>query len=255
MLKLSKSRINTYIQCSKKYKYCYIDKIQVPTPISMIEGSALHAIVESVLMGTASPEQASDDFWSTVCLEETAYPDAASVETAKVSILNESNKFLSQIGQVDVYDVETYLEYPLTNIETGEIHPDIILRGFTDLMVHDGDATRIVDIKTSSRRPMEYQADRSFDLDVYGYLAALSMDLMPELQIPMSLLYLVRTREPKVMWLNSYRDTTDFIRLYDTVLNVAAGIQNGIFVRSQGFMCASCPYETMCYPQRSLQAA
>ena len=59
-LLLSKSRLNTYCLCPEKYRLTYVEKI-VPekTAIPLIEGSALHHIVENCLVyGKTVPNMA-----------------------------------------------------------------------------------------------------------------------------------------------------------------------------------------------------
>ncbi len=43
------SQMNTYINCGRKYKYRYIDKIKAPRNDNLIVGSAHHEYFENVL--------------------------------------------------------------------------------------------------------------------------------------------------------------------------------------------------------------
>ena len=242
-MKLSKSRIACYTQCPMKYRLRYLDDITVPATPAMIEGSALHAIVEAGLRAE-DISRASNDYWSTLSLFDTAYANDQSMEEAKVKVLGEARRFLELIGPLNVYDVETYMEGHLTNPVTGEVDFGIVLHGYADLLIADDTGTRVVDIKTSARTPSVSAADRSIDLDVYG---ALFTQTFGHNDVDADLLYLVRTREPKTLWLRSYRDPFDFQRLFETVQQVHYGITHELFWRSPSMLCASCPYCGLCF--------
>ena len=47
--KLSKSKINAYLQCPRKFRYRYIDEIKVPQTIYFKMGSDVHQIAEDFI--------------------------------------------------------------------------------------------------------------------------------------------------------------------------------------------------------------
>ena len=177
-LLLSKSRLNTYCQCPEKYRLTYVENIRSErTPVALVEGSALHHIVEkSLVYGKNIPDIAkvsSAEFWAGILWETTEYPDANAYKKAQESILAEASEFLQKIGTLNTYQMETYFEHPLVNPMTEEIDETILLRGYADIIDSPAkDVTRIIDIKTSAKSPNMEQANRALELTVYAYLVA-----------------------------------------------------------------------------------
>ena len=164
-LRLSKSKIGTFTLCPQKYQYTYVDKI-IPekTPKAMLEGSALHHVIENTIVyGDKIAEisrVASDEFWKDIELTGTEYESPEAMKKAQDSVLKEAETFLTQIDPLNPVDMETYFEYPLFNPETGEVHENILLRGYMDLIdCTDDGIYRVIDIKTSARTPFDWQAD------------------------------------------------------------------------------------------------
>lgn len=249
-LYLSKSRLNTYCQCPEKYKLRYIDQI-VPekTAIPLVEGSALHHIVENALVYSKVPNMAaaaSKEYWDKIDPVSVAYESEQDFKTAQENVLTEAQGFLSMIGSLNCLDMESYFEHPLTNPTTGEVDESIVIRGYADLLDNPEDnVVRIIDIKTSAKAPSSEQANRCLELGVYAYLMAVTFGFHCE--IPVSLLYLVRTKTPKVVWLDSLRKGDDFLKVYDTIVSISTAIRHGLFWKNQGMACSWCEYSDMCF--------
>ena len=250
-LLLSKSRLNTWCTCPEKYRLTYIENIRPEkTPTAMLEGSALHHIVENCLVYGKSipdmPEAASSEYWQNIQLVETEYKDEEALANAQTKILAEAKGFLAQIGELNTYQMETYFEHPLVNPITGEEEEGIILRGYADLIDQpEKDRIRIIDIKTTAKSPNMEQANRALELTVYAYLMGCQMGF--HLEVPVSLLYLVRTKEPKVIWLNAQRSLNDFMELHNTICHIADAIKQGLFWKNQGMQCSWCQHQEICF--------
>ena len=250
-LRLSKSKIGTFTLCPQKYQYTYVDKI-IPekTPKAMLEGSALHHVIENTIVyGDKIAEisrVASDEFWKDIELTGTEYESPEVMKNAQDSVLKEAETFLTQIDPLNPVDMETYFEYPLFNPETGEVHENILLRGYMDLIdCTDDGIYRVIDIKTSARTPFDWQADRSLELSTYAYLLASRFGWNS--CIPVSYLYLVRTKNPKVVWLNSARSRKDFQQTYSMLLSISQAILQGNFYKNIGMHCSWCQHQDICF--------
>ena len=250
-LYLSKTRLNTYCLCPEKYRLTYIENIRPEKKaVQLIEGSALHHIVEnSLVYGRNIPNIAkavSAEYWKEITLEETAYPDMEAMTLAQDKILSEAEVFLEKIGQLNTWQMETDFEKPLANPVTGEIDKNIIIRGYADIIDQpEPDLTRVIDIKTTAKSPNMDQANRAMELTVYAYLMACAYGF--HIELPVSLLYLVRTREPKVIWLNSLRSLPDFIKIHATILRIASAINQDLYWQNQGMHCSWCDHQEICF--------
>ena len=253
-LLLSKSRLNTYCQCPEKYRLTYVENIRCErTPVALVEGSALHHIVEnSLVYGKNIPDIAkvsSAEFWAGIVWETTEYPDANAYKKAQESILAEAREFLQKIGNLNTYQMETYFEHPLVNPMTEEIDETILLRGYADIIDSPAkDVTRIIDIKTSAKSPNMEQANQALELTVYAYLLACKFGF--HIEMPVALLYLVRSKEKKVLWLNSERSMPDFVKAYETMQTVASAIRQGLYWKNQGLHCSWCEHQELCFAKR-----
>lgn len=250
-LLLSKTRLNTYCLCPEKYRLTYVENILLDkTPVNMVEGSAIHHIVENALVyGKQIPnmaEIASDEYWKSVKLADTEYANEEELEKARIKTLAESKVFLEKIGKLDTWQIESWHEHPLVNPISGEVEESILIRGFSDILDHpQKDVTRIIDLKTTAKSPNMDQANRALELTVYAYLLACKFGFNAE--FPVSLLYLVRTKEPKIVWLESIRKLDDFVKLHETILRIATAIRQGLFWKNQGMQCAWCQHEEICF--------
>lgn len=253
-LLLSKSRLNAFCQCPEKYRLTYVEKIpRERTPVALVEGSALHHIVENVLVyGRNIPDMAkvaSAEFWASIVWENTEYPNADAYAAAQENILAEAAIFLDKIGVLNTYQMETYFEHPLVHPVTGEVDDSILLRGYADII--DAPAkgvTRIIDIKTSAKSPNAEQAHRAFELTVYAYLMACRFGF--HLEVPVALLYLVRAKDKKVLWLQSERTLPDFVKAYETIVSVARAIRQALYWKNPGVHCSWCDYQELCFAKR-----
>lgn len=216
----------------------------------MIEGSAIHHIVENTLVYgrniSKMAEVASEEYWSKINIKDTEYVSQEALEKAKDKTLAESRAFLEKIGVLNTWQMETYFEHPLVNPLSGEVDDSILLRGYTDIIDSpEKDITRLIDIKTAAKSPNLNQADRALELTVYSYLMGCAYGF--HIEMPVSLLYLVRSKEPKIVWLNSIRKMPDFLYLYDTVSRVATAIRQGLFWKNQGMQCSWCQHQEICF--------
>ncbi len=254
-LMLSKSRLNAFCQCPEKYRLTYVEKIVYDkTPVALIEGSALHHIVENVLVyGRNIPSIAkvsSDEYWSGIDWKTTEYPNRDACKLAQDKILSEAVEFISKIGDVHTYQMETKFEHTLVNPATGECDESIVLTGYADIIDSpEKDVMRIVDIKTSGKSPNMEQANRAFELTVYAYLMACQFGF--HIEVPVSLLYLVRSKDKKVLWLNSERSMDDYVMAYETIQNVAHAIRHNLYWKNQGLHCSWCDHQELCFAKRN----
>ena len=69
--KLSKSKINDYLQCPRKFRYRYIDEIKVPQIIYFKMGSDVHQIAEDFI--NIWKRDNSNDILETLLELEAAY--------------------------------------------------------------------------------------------------------------------------------------------------------------------------------------
>ncbi|WP_243357976.1 PD-(D/E)XK nuclease family protein [Fundidesulfovibrio terrae] len=256
MLTLSKTRINTYLGCSEKYRLHYeLGLRPLKRAKSLVEGSAIHHQVQCGLLYRDSPpvdvlEHASRSFWEENTIELCDYTDEGEYLKAQARCLAESKAFLEQLGPLPVSQVELKLSSPLIHPITLVEHPEINQLGYIDLLIHTDTKGSfcIADLKTAAKTPHEGLGRLAMELTFYAYLY--SQPFTPETSqtnSPVALIHLVRTKEPKVIWDEGRRSLPDFLELYRLCRKVAADIKAGHFWPCPGVHCGWCEYESLCF--------
>lgn len=250
----SKSKLNVYITCPEKYRLVYILRIRSGrTKPVLIEGSAIHYMVETgLLVGpemTSHLDELSDLFWGGHPLESCGYQSRSEYLQAQKRCRDEAKQFLLQIGPLDIVHNELHLEAPLIDISTQEVKDNLLLQGYVDLIdLHQGQH-RIIDIKTASRTPSDNLALIALELSIYAYLFSYPDHLDQEETVPVAFLYLVRTKEPKAIWMTSQRGVVEFVEVVRTCDAVAKAIARGVFWKNPGMHCSWCDYKCLCFDE------
>jgi ATP-dependent helicase/DNAse subunit B len=250
VLTLSKSKLNSYIQCPEKYRISYDLEIRpLKADPALVEGSCLHHLVESALLYQKHLELesiltlASERFWESAPIETCDYLTVENYYLAQRQCLEEARQFLTQVGELECISMEQHIAVPLIDPITMEQVPDINLQGYVDLIDRVADRERIIDIKTSSRKPKEGMAAIALELTLYAYLNTFNEFA----DSPVAYLNLIRTKEPKVSWDESQRTVDEYVELVGICKNLAANILERRFWRNPGTHCSWCDYQSLCY--------
>lgn len=214
-LKLSASRLKTWLSCPLKWKAVYVDERPfVPTP-AMAWGTAAHAGLESharsVWLGEPRPDVLAvfTDFFDRSGVEIGAKERERMIEQARLLLY----RYLDRYGDEGVIAAELLLTASVIDPLSGENLGE--LTGIVDLISKDG---RLIDLKTSARSPSDLQAviGNAVQLDCYRYLVAANQ---PGMEIRAAeIRSLIRTKEPKVevteLPLRPFDALIDLIRRY-----------------------------------------
>jgi CRISPR/Cas system-associated exonuclease Cas4 (RecB family) len=252
-MRFSKSKLNTYLACPRKYYLHYeLGMRALKTPKTLVEGSAIHHIVESGLVYgdriSDVAEEASRAFWSEHPFDQCVYESEEDYLNAQELCLFQSKKFLEELGPLPASRMEVELHSDLINPVTGETRSGITLIGYLDLILTgQGGEPFLVDLKTVGRSPREGMARVALELSFYAYLYAQPFEAQEFQQFPVALIYLIRTKQPKVHWDESVRSLPHFVELFDTCAKVAEHIRHGCFWKNPGMRCSWCDQQSLCY--------
>ena len=262
MIRFSKSKLNTFLSCSEKYRLGYeLGLKPLKASRSLVEGSCIHHLVESGLLYRHSIEDilehASQAFWQEHPLDRCDYENETQYRAAQALCLDQSRSFLAELGPLPVTHVEQQLEAPLVHPLTLdaphelEHAGEITLIGYLDLVLRSADGTpMLVDLKTVARTPQEGMSRVALELTMYAYLYGFpdSGELsFPSLDV--ALIYLIRTKMPKVHWDESRRSLPQYLDLYRICVKVAEDIKNRQFFRNPGMQCGYCDYRSLCFEE------
>jgi putative RecB family exonuclease len=255
LLHISYGQIWTYLECSLKYQFQYVEKRQPErVSITLFFGSAIHTCLEryyNTFKLTGIPEQLSiltELFAEKITINVTGQkvPVIYKKETPDLETSIELGCSLLETfyNSIDLVGMEILgVELPLST----RITDDITLIGGIDLLLRDEKQNLIVvDTKTAAKA--KSQADVDNDLQFSGYSLLLiengyaskadfilcRMDVLRKLKTP-RLEYYYTTRN---MW-----HRKRFVRIAQSVL---AGIEHRVFIPTRSWLCSDCQFADAC---------
>jgi len=263
-LHISHSQIFTYLNCSLKYKFQYIEgRPPERISIALFFGSAIHAAIEMQYRslknkGRVEPLKAICDRFQT-CLEldldNTSVPiiykksmadRKAAIEMGK-KMLSVFHDAIAQTVQSvhEIVDVELPLTATLFT-DDGQ-KTDFKLAGILDLVLRDRNGEIIVvDNKTAARSMAQKTADENDQMTAYAYLLAANKYVFPTAPVQCRFDILRKLKTPKIEQVNTIRTAEQRKRFAKIANAVLAGIDAGIFMPQPSWMCGDCSHSDAC---------
>jgi putative RecB family exonuclease len=244
---ISVSQINMYLRCPAQYMFKYIYRIKTPARSFLTKGKAIHKGIEhnfrqkketcqdtklaEVLEITAAE---FDDLRIDTQWDEEEDPDQIREETIALAAMYHSQ--IAPSIQPDL--IEQRITIPLDD----ELGWDLL--GIIDLGDQEG---FIHDTKTSKKSPTAGEADKSLQLTAYYLLYRAFTGREPA---GCKLDYLVQTKNPKVVSLESKRTEREITRFRNIARTVIQAIQSGnYYPNPNSMMCSkdNCDYWELCH--------
>ena len=251
---LSASSIGDYIDCGLLYKFGRIDKIQMPYKSDALEfGSVIHLALadfhhEKMRGNWLTTKELHDLFeahWRKITdgRNDIHYSEGNSVET----LLLQGKELLTQY-----YNKSSWREFECIAIEEAFsfIIPgcDLPIIGAIDLVEQDKAGTVIInDFKTSGKAYSNDDVDRNFQLTLYQM--ASKANGYGDSDILLRFDCLIKTKQPKFESYYTTRSNIDEIRARRKIIEVAKGIESGIFIPNDGagnWKCKYCAFKKNC---------
>lgn len=240
-MRISPTRLKTYLTCPRQYRYVYIDKIEVPLSSSLAFGRAVHEALHLLYLdgdGQVATDPAPaiatfDRLWQEAL--ERDNPTFTSSSPTPEGYRELAHRMLTGFiaGQSDK-PFPLVMEFPF-EVEASE-HT---LVGIIDRVDAGGDGLTIVDYKTGRAKPSRRDVDGDLQLTVYA-LAAEQVFGMPVERI---VYYHLRDQTEIV----TTRGTEEFERLTSLVLpHVLQAIEAAMFPPCYGYWCRYCDHRERC---------
>ena len=261
-LHISASQMFTYLGCSLKYMFQYVQK-QKPQHLSIALpfGRAIHQAIEKYYQsvmdtGEGAPVEAMQELFAesvSLDLDNSAVPVLFKKESPdKDSIIDMGHQLLQVFhDEVDLTGYEVVgTEIPLSSTlytEQGEA-TDIRLVGILDLLLRDkasGEFT-VVDNKTAKNKMTGSAADESLQMSAYSYLLASSGYVFPRAEVKCRFDVLRKLKKPKMEYSYTVRTADHRKRFTKIASAVLSGIENRIFIPQQSWMCSDCQFKGAC---------
>jgi CRISPR/Cas system-associated exonuclease Cas4 (RecB family) len=250
LMKLSKSRLTTFITCPQKYFISYTLSIRpLKTSDDLLIGSSTHHLIATYYLKRMANEPCDlkiilDDFWSKYDLNNADFETLEDLAAAKLESLQLAEVFLKETEIEPLY-AEYPFTLPLINVQTGDVLEDVELNGIIDLIdrPNGNGRTRALEIKTKSKKPDDFTAQTSIELTCYAYWLRFLHD---QESVPVGYLNIIKTKKPYLHWQPQERTEKDFVGLYFTIKKVSENIMDERFYRNPGVHCNWCDFKPIC---------
>jgi putative RecB family exonuclease len=242
---LSYSQINTYLNCSLRYKFQYVDKIPPAfTAASLAFGTAIHEAAATFYQTRLEGEELRPDQMLDV------YRDAWR-QAAKIKFFNGDNeekleKKAEELLTVfhnahdpssELLGVEEFFELPL-----GGLPP---FHGYIDLIEQDSEGkVTIADLKTASKKLSDSNVHSNLQLTAYA-LGGEALGFDPD-SLTMRLDVLTKAKNPEMVRYETTRNEDDRYRFIRLVYSVWNGIEREVFFPKEDWHCSQCAWAKQC---------
>ncbi|HEX8974859.1 MAG TPA: PD-(D/E)XK nuclease family protein [Patescibacteria group bacterium] len=240
-MRISYSALDTYQNCSLKYKYQNIDKIKEPKSKEAVFGTLVHGTMKFIHTPSLLPpklEDALDYFsrnWnSDVFEDELEERNAFSMGVAMIQDYYKKNN----PADSNIVDLESRFA-----IEIGEDKNKHIISGIIDRIDKTEDGYEIIDYKTTKKMPSQEKVDNDLQLSVYlnAFLSRYPKEIEHLDKITVSLYYLKHGVK-----LSATRTREQLEKSKQLFLDVIKEIEAGKFEPNVTPLCDWCGFQKIC---------
>ena len=261
-LHISASQIFTYLGCSLKYMFQYVQKstpqhLSVALPFGRAVHQAIERYYQSVMdLGEGVPVEIMQvlfaesvslaiDNASTPILYKKEAPDKDSIIDMGRRLLQVFHDEVDLTGY-EIVGTEIPLRATLYN-ENGE-DTDFKLVGILDLLLKDkaNGELMVVDNKTAKNTMAQSATDENLQMSAYSYLLASNKYVFPRAEVKCRFDVLRKLKKPKLEYSYTVRTAGHRKRFAKIASAVLAGIENRIFMPQQSWMCFDCQFKEEC---------
>jgi len=260
-LHISHNQIFTYLNCSLKYKFHYVEgRPMERVSIALPFGSAIHSAIE-MYYRTLKMHQKREQVEAIIerfetCLEleldNTRVPVIYKKETPDRKTTIEMGKGMLRAFHANntvmpdqIVDVELPLSAQLYT-DNGE-PTDFLLVGILDLLLMDeNQEVLVVDNKTASKPMSQKTADDENQMTAYSYLLAANKFVFPTANVKCRFDVLRKLKTPTFEQVSTFRSADQRRRFAKIASSVLNGIDAGIHVPQASWMCTDCGYSDAC---------
>jgi putative RecB family exonuclease len=260
-LHVSHSQIFTYLNCSLKYRFMYVEaRPPERTSIALPFGKSIHASLERQYRVMKENQRWEPlgvllnyfEHHINLELDQTDIPIVFKKETPdRDAVIDMGIAMLEAFHEgVDLTGFEILeIERPLSaRLYTEDGKPtDLKLIGVLDLVLKD-EAGRIiaVDNKTAAKPYAQATVDDDNQLTCYAYLLAANRFVFPTSEVHCRLDVLRKLKTPKLEHYHTVRTADQRRRFAKLASAVLAGIENKVFIPQPSWMCSDCAYADAC---------
>lgn len=260
-LYISNSQINTYLNCSLRYKFQYVENVPPErVSIALLFGSSIHTAVELYYRtlknhGRIEPlKNLSDRFEDCFNLEldnievpviyKRDMPDRATAVEMGKALVKTFHQNIDFTG-FEIIDVELPLMAQLYDIHRQPVSHKLF--GILDLVLRDTNGEILaVDLKTAAKSMSQSTADSDSQMACYSTLLASKKYVFPMAPVRCRFDILRKLKRPKLEQVYTTRSAEERKRFCKIAVLVLEAVAAGIFPPRTSWMCADCSYQNAC---------
>jgi len=260
-LHVSHSQIFTYLSCSLKYRFQYVEQMPAErVGIALPFGSAIHTAIERYYRtikdkGVVEPLETLQEVFEgglNADLEKRSIPVIFKKEAPdRQSVIEMGKGLLKAFYEgIDLTGFEVVdVELPLTaRLYTEDGQPtDLMVTGILDVVLKDATGNIVaVDNKTAKQPYAQETVDDDLQLSAYAYLLASNRYVLPTADVRCRFDVMRKLKTPKFEQLYTVRTARHRRRFAKIANAVLAGIDARIFVPTKSWLCVDCQYAKAC---------
>jgi putative RecB family exonuclease len=237
--RLSPSQINGYLDCSARWKFRYVDRLPDSSTGSQARGRAVHALIgywfrERMKTGVAPDVGTLREAWAEIWDRETVSTQFARSENIEDLRSSGFSLALQYLAERAPSITPAALEVAVSGYIGG-----VPVRGFVDILDTSG---RIIDLKTTARKPSTVAAGHAMQLATYAHLTPGASGIV-------SLDTLVATKKHQLVPIEYIVPEADFVLAERMYPAVQRAMRSGYALPNRGSMFCSrknCEYADAC---------
>jgi RecB family exonuclease len=241
-MRISYSALDTYQNCSLKYKFQNIDKIKEPKSKEAVFGTLMHSTLKFIHTPSLLPpklEEALDFFsknWNSDVFENEL--EERSAFSQGVAMIQDYYK-KNNPADANIVDLESRFAVEIDSPD-GSKH---ITSGIIDRVDKTEDGYEIIDYKTTKKMPSQEKVDNDLQLSIYlnAFLSRYPKEAKNLDKITVSLYYLKHGVK-----LSSTRTREQLENANKIFLDVIAAIEAEKFEPNVTPLCDWCGYQKLC---------
>ena len=245
-MKLSKSKVNSFLKCRREFKYNYIDGIEMPPNEYMAFGTVMHEYAEKMAKFLKNKQDKG------IVIEET------DIENAELSILDthrmieegvDDMRILKYLDNLKAFFYRCLVEYKYSIFSIEEyIHDtDVDLSGLADIVFENDDGDLIVvDYKTSKSKSI-----KKYLLELCYYKKLVEFKY-PNKRVVTAGIYFIKDNGYRFTNFTNNQEkgssvtTEDYKASIELLDYIRDEIDKGIFLPNREYTCRYCCYKELC---------
>lgn len=233
-MRMSKSKINTYLKCPREFKYRYIDEIETPPNEYMALGSDVHSIAENYAKLYADNPQEDPRYYLDLITRQ------LNIDIDDVDIHLDSLASFFKLAFIEndyvIFSQEEYL--------TDDTHN---FNGITDIVLENPEGDLIViDYKTGSSSSF---SKCRLELGYYKMLVESNYDK----NVVGAGIFFTKDNKLRVLYFEDednkrkYMCDKELEEGLDTLYEVRENVNNAKFPKNEQYLCRFCTYADICF--------